>query len=204
MVKHTNDFRYSKEYVITHDNKKIKSISSKCLSSLNDLVGNYQVICIDEIQFFSDAHIFTDLWANRGLVVEMSGLAGTYNRTPWPVITNLIPLCDHIKYLRAVCQKTGKNASYSSLKSNPENCSKDLVNIGGVDKYSASDRESFFDKDSLYKDTYKKFQEFSQSYSLSGDEIKKSIKIFDQMYKNDATKMSFKKIIVALSKKIEK
>lgn len=70
----------------------------------------------------------------------------TFNRTPFDIISNLIPLADDICHLKAVCRENGNDAAYSTLNITAPNDSIEL--IGGLDIYSATDRTTYFkDKD---------------------------------------------------------
>jgi thymidine kinase len=56
IVKYANDVRYNSESIATHDKQTLTAISATKLSNLNDVIakGTYDVIGIDEGQFFPD------------------------------------------------------------------------------------------------------------------------------------------------------
>src|SRR3990172_13384553 len=62
LVKYQNDTRYDSECIVTHDNLKIKAVPCSKLGDIEHLIDDYDVICIDEVQFYKDAHIFCDKW----------------------------------------------------------------------------------------------------------------------------------------------
>jgi len=142
LVKPKKDNRFSENSVVTHDNKKVKCIVLSKLKELNDEIKNYDVICIDEIQFFEDADYVCDRWAFEGKIIEVSGLNGTFNRTPWEVMSKLFALADDIVFMKAVCKKTGNDAvfSYLSNKHDENKENEPQIVIGGRDKYEAVDR----------------------------------------------------------------
>lgn len=145
MIKYKNDDRYDSEMVVTHDNIKADAIVCEFLYEADDSIRNYDVICIDEIQFYKDANIFCDKWANEGKIVEACGLNGTFNRTPFPMISLLIPLAEDISFFKAICKETGEDASYSKLSMKLDSKNKDQTEIiGGSEKYDAVDRNTFF------------------------------------------------------------
>ena len=76
LIKHNDDIRYESNYVVTHDQKKYKAISTKYLEDIlnNKDVTSSEVICIDEIQFFIDAASICDKWANDGKIVIASSI----------------------------------------------------------------------------------------------------------------------------------
>lgn len=148
MIKYKNDTRYDNENVTTHSGIKINGFVCDYLFQANNLINDYDVICIDEIQFYNDAHIFCDLWALKGKLVEVSGLNGTFERKPFPIISLLIPLAEKITFLTAVCKENGKKAYYSKLINSSEVDDAKLNNnyeiIGGENIYVAANRCSFF------------------------------------------------------------
>ena len=90
LVKYHLDTRYdSYGLIITHNANKENAITVRYLFELDEIVQDYQIICIDEIQFYPDAHIFCDKWANESKVVICSGLNGNFKREPFPIIQNL-------------------------------------------------------------------------------------------------------------------
>ena len=147
-IKYTNDTRYDTNYddpmVITHDNMKVEAIACKCLHEVNEQIKDYDVICIDEVQFYTDAPEFCEKWANQGKIIEASGLSGTFNRTPFPVISNLIPLAETLIMLDAICEKTGNRAPFTKLLI--ENTTGGVEIIGGADKYAPVDRGTYFEQ----------------------------------------------------------
>ena len=140
MIKYQHDVRYDVEQAVTHDGIKVKALRCQYLYELDNVINDYDVICIDEIQFYKDAHIVCDIWANKGKIVEACGLNGTFERKPFEVISKMLPLVSHIEYLTAICKQTGKHGLYSQRTSNE---TAEEV-IGGEDKYCAADRLTYF------------------------------------------------------------
>lgn len=142
LISHASDNRYSDINVVTHNGRQIEShVKCENLYVVDNIAPHYHVICIDEIQFFEDAPIFCDKWANQGIVVEASGLCGTYTRSEFPVISKLIPLAEEVYKKSAVCRETGKDAQFTYRTSNDVG----TVVIGGLDKYKPVDRKTFFE-----------------------------------------------------------
>lgn len=148
LIKYALDTRYDPTSVVTHDGRKIAScIVCQNLYEADKLVNDYQVVCIDEVQFYDDAPIFCDKWANEGLIVEASGLCGTYARSEFPVISKLIPLSEEVYKKSAVCRETGKDAQFTFRTSDDIG----TIVIGGADKYKPVDRETYFSDKNLVK-----------------------------------------------------
>ncbi len=59
----------------------MKAIGASKLSEIGDIYNNYDVIAIDEGQFFPDILEWSDLAANEGKLVIISALDGTFMRT---------------------------------------------------------------------------------------------------------------------------
>ena len=183
MIKYKKDIRYDEKMIVTHDDIKIDALICQYLFELDKFVYDYEIICIDEIQFYKDAHIFCDKWANDNLILEICGLNGTFNRTSFDIISKLIPLVDDITFLTSICKETGKEAIYSKLNISYDGDETEL--IGGDDKYTAVDRKTYFNNSLLIIQHEKnKLKEFIELYlnihkiSLSNIKINHSIEEF--------------------------
>ena len=77
-------------------------------------------------------------------VFIVAGLDGDYKREPFQNILNILPLCDKVDKLNAMCsvKKDGTPAIFSKRISNTNT---DLISVGGKDKYIPVCRECFFD-----------------------------------------------------------
>lgn len=141
LVKYQGDTRYpnSEELLITHDQISYKATSCSTLEEIDQFIQNYDVICIDEIQFYPDAHVYCDRWANQGKIVEACGLSGDFRRRPFEQISLLIPMCEDIFHVKAVCKATGKDAPFSKRLTNEM----EQEVIGSTDKYIAASREEY-------------------------------------------------------------
>lgn len=151
LVKYKNDVRYDKNMIASHDNVKVMATSCEKLCEVDTMISNYDVICIDEIQFYTDAQIFCEKWANEGKIVEACGLSGTFNRTLFPVISELIPLAENVKFLKAICADNGNEASFTKLLSLDND---NIEQIGGAEKYKSVDRKTYFENNvTKYKES---------------------------------------------------
>jgi thymidine kinase len=142
MIKYSGDDRYDNNAVVTHDGMKVSAIKCKTLQQVNDQVKDYDVICVDEVQFYSDGDIYCDQWANDGKKVYACGLSGTFKRTEFPVISKLVPKVEKIKFLTAICKENGSEASFSKL--DMEHTGDNIEIIGGAEKYRAVNRTEYF------------------------------------------------------------
>ena len=138
VIKYDKDNRYDANMVCTHSKYNHEAVNTNLLSKMDDLVKSYDVILIDEVQFYSDAAFMCDNWANNK-IVECYGLNGDYKREPFEQISLMIPLCDNITHLTAIDKNTGDEAPFTFRLTNDE----EQEVIGGEDKYIALSRQSF-------------------------------------------------------------
>jgi thymidine kinase len=146
MVKFFADKRYSeKSEVVTHDLIKYDSIDCKQLRDSFDKLKNYDVIGIDEGQFFPDLVEVCEELALLKKTVIVAALNGDFRMEPFPVIARLISKCDKIKLLKAYCFHCHKDAKFSLriVQSN------ETVLIGAGEAYKPACREChvFFSKE---------------------------------------------------------
>jgi thymidine kinase len=80
---------------------------------------------------------FAELYANAGKIVIISSLGGTFHREPWKPILQLIPKCEKVKKLTAICKLCKKSASFTFRTASEE----DKCLLGGADKYMPVCRE---------------------------------------------------------------
>lgn len=70
----------------------MKAIKTSTLKPILHKAINYDVIAIDEGQFFPDIVNFSEELANRGKVVVIAALDGTFQRKPFGSILDLVPM----------------------------------------------------------------------------------------------------------------
>ena len=140
-VKFSADQRYSNQSIITtHEGQTRSSTDAIELSSLGDTWRKYDVIGIDEGQFFPDIVEFAEMCANDGRIVVISALGGTFLRGPFKSILQLIPKCEKVKKLTAICKLCKKSASFTFRTADEE----DKCLLGGADKYMPVCRECHY------------------------------------------------------------
>lgn len=119
------------------------------------------VIAIDEAQFYSDLYDSVRRMVDQDdKVVYVAGLDGTFDRKPFGQILDLVPLCDSIVKLHAVCRDcsglsyTGNGSTATATAAAPSNglftkaifhpLPGTTVSIGGADKYKSVCRYHYF------------------------------------------------------------
>ena len=113
---------------------------------------DYEVVGIDEGQFFSDLIPFSESLANVGKIVIIAALDGTYQRTAFGDILKLVPLSESIIKLNAICMVCYNTAGFTKRITNE----KAVELIGGTDKYMAVCRECYHMKKNSTKNEYEK------------------------------------------------
>lgn len=146
VVNHAKDVRYG-DGVISHDRRAVNAVALKNLQELLLLkeINTCDTIFIDEGQFFHDLYDITVILVeNLEKTVIISALDGTFERTPFPHVVQLIPFADHVVKLNALCLlcKDGTHAPFS--KRIVDNTESEYV--GGSESYIPVCRKHFLQK----------------------------------------------------------
>ena len=88
---------------------------------------------IDEGHFFADLRKFCEDMISNGKTVIIAALGGTFERNPWPSVSEVIPLASNIKFLSAICVDCNGRAPFT------HRCTLELEEemIGGEEKYQS-------------------------------------------------------------------
>ncbi|NOZ34620.1 MAG: thymidine kinase [Chlorobi bacterium] len=106
--------RYSEEMVVSHDAKSIKSIPVAKAEEILDLANGYEVIGIDEAQFFSDILVeVCNRLADKGIRVIVAGLDMDFAGKPFGPIPRLTAIAEYVSKVHAICMRCGNLAQYS-------------------------------------------------------------------------------------------
>ena len=155
LIKYKDDTRYAhirgSNANVTHDHQSLPAQCAKTLmGNMDNIAHNYDVIGIDEGQFFGDVVAFCDRWANKGKVVICAALDGTYERKMFNDILKLVPIAESVDKLTSVCAMCSKDASFTlrcfNNSTNSEEGEEEPVElIGGADMYKAACRKCYFE-----------------------------------------------------------
>lgn len=93
------------------------------LAKIFDTLLEYDIICIDEAQFFNDKLGFVcHNLALQNKEIYITALNGTSEMEAWTTVNYLIPYVDKIERLSGVCEECGSNEStftfYKETKTN--------------------------------------------------------------------------------------
>lgn len=133
IIKHSGDTRYSVNNIIAHNKISHEAIVCTKLFELVNEVKNYDVIGIDEGQFYEDIYQFVIEWVNKGKIFVIAGLDGKENQEVFNHgLLDLIPHAEEVTKLKAVCNKCQADASFT--KRRPEHHQIDDSGLYNADK----------------------------------------------------------------------
>ena len=135
VIKYSKDLRYegSAAAVVTHDNVSLPALPAASLAEVDNIAGNYDVIGIDEGQFYDDVAVYAEKWATEGKIVIVAALDGDFRRKPFGRVLELVPLAEDVVKLTAVCTMCGCNASFTKRTVADQS----LELVGGAEAYQA-------------------------------------------------------------------
>lgn len=147
VINFIGDNRYGHDCIASHDKEVHKAACVEFLKSVDHLVrsGDYQVVAIDEGQFFADLFEYVSAWADELPVhIVVAGLDGTSERTPFGDMLRLIPMAEEVERLSAFCSecRDGTVAVYSKYFGEAKK-DENGVAIGGAEAYRPVCRKHF-------------------------------------------------------------
>jgi len=140
IFKPKTDNRYSDDYIVSHNKRRIKSIIINSASEIRNHKNNADVFGIDEAQFFDNEliNVCNEL-AKLGKRVVIAGLDKDYAAKSFGPIKQLLIDAEYVTKVNAICMSCGDPASFTQRISTE----KDLVVVGETDKYEARCRKCF-------------------------------------------------------------
>lgn len=139
IIRHSSDTRYTDDStkILTHSGQeydKTPIMLSDDLLSLD--LSEYDVVGIDELQFFVDNVPGVEKLAQMGKIVICAALDADYRAQPFGNIHLITAAAEYVEKLSAVCVYCGDNAGFTVRTST---CT-DVVEVGGADKYVSTCR----------------------------------------------------------------
>lgn len=148
IINHTLDTRDPTKVVSSH-NSMYKGLSDKIdvvsASNLNDIdVSKYNIIGVDEANFFGDLVETVKSWVKDGKHVICSGLDSDYRMEKFGNISDLVHYSDKFVKLSAICSLclaeleghiSPCNTTPAPFTMKLPGMGDDIVDIGGSDKY---------------------------------------------------------------------
>ncbi len=150
-IKHKIDNRKSHSCIVSHNGVEREAFPiSSCeegVAALREVIDqNYDVIGIDEIQFFPAAIVDTiqELILN-GKRVIVAGLDLDFRAEPFGIVPQLMALADEVLKLRAICLVCGDEANFTQrlINGQPARYDDELILVGADECYEARCRACY-------------------------------------------------------------
>ena len=140
IFKPSADNRYEENYLVSHNQRKIKSIQVQNTDMILGYRDKADVFGIDEAQFFDQSivEVCRDL-ANKGRRVVIAGLEKDYLAKSFGPMPELLVDAEYITKVNAICMNCGDPANFSHRISSE----KKQVVVGETDKYEALCRRCY-------------------------------------------------------------
>lgn len=128
---------------LSHGGKKLNGFEEKFVADLLDIdITNFDVIGVDEGQFHKHLREFVIKSNKLNKDVYISALHATSESEMFEEIIKVIPFCENIMKLNAICTKCGSElGNYTFFK---EGKKTEKVVVGGLDAYTALCQQCYF------------------------------------------------------------
>jgi len=148
VVNYSKDTRYGQNCISSHDKEQEYAMSVENLKDIEEWIrlSNYQVIAIDEAQFFPDLYECITKWADEFPIhFIIAGLDGNSDRQPFGDILRLIPHTEDLQRLTSLCSICcdGTIANYSKYIGKQNKDTETSIAIGGADLYQPVCRKHY-------------------------------------------------------------
>jgi len=136
------DTRYDDQDVVSHDAKKETSIPVENASQILFYAEDFEVVGIDEAQFFGNELISVcNQLAEKGKRVIVSGLDMDYLGKPFGPVPQLLAIAEYVTKVHAICIRCGSLANYSHRTVTDNK----LVVLGETEAYEPLCRKCFLE-----------------------------------------------------------
>jgi thymidine kinase len=140
IVKPQIDNRYDIGHVVSHAGAKMRAVAVSRPAEIPGLAEGYDVIGIDEIQFFSEEIVFMiDVLVERGARVIAAGLDQDFRGMPFGSMPELLCRAELVDKLQAVCHRCGGPATMTQrlVDGQPAPADGQTIVVGALDSYEA-------------------------------------------------------------------
>lgn len=135
------DDRFDATAIVSHNGSSIDSfVIEKAKEVYAYNVEDYDVIAIDEVQFFDEGIVdVCNQLANKGKRVMVAGLDMDFRGEPFSVMPKLLCYAEFVTKLTAVCVCCGAPATRSQRLVNGKSASYDgdIIQVGADEQYEA-------------------------------------------------------------------
>lgn len=138
------DDRYDASDVVSHAGARMRAIPVSSVAELVSRAHGYDVVGIDEVQFFEPAVVSAALaLADGGARVVAAGLDQDFRRLPFGPVPALLAHAELVDKLQAVCHRCGGAATTTQrlIDGRPAPYSGETVLVGAAETYEARCRD---------------------------------------------------------------
>jgi thymidine kinase len=130
---------------MTHAGAQFPCVKAYTAKNILNIAEDYDVIGIDEIQFFEESTLVAILHIIRDRTVIVSGLDTNFRYEPFGIMPKLMAYAEKVDKLSAICNKCGLEATRTQrlINGEPAPLSGPEILIGGLESYEARCRECF-------------------------------------------------------------
>ena len=135
------DNRYSKEDVVSHSQRRVKSI---VVNKSSDILDNLDylpyAVAIDEAQFFDFGIIdVAEYLADHGVRVIVAGLDCDFRGEPFGVMPDFLARAEYVTKLQAICQVCGEPATRTQriIDGKPAYYDDPIILVSAKERYEA-------------------------------------------------------------------
>lgn len=136
------DNRYDEGSVVSHSQKKIKSI---VISNASEILENLPkempyAIAVDEVQFFGEELIpVIESLANSGVRIICAGLDQDFRGEPFGIMPMILSRAEYVTKLQAICQVCGQPATRTQriINGEPADYDDPIILVSAAEKYEA-------------------------------------------------------------------
>jgi thymidine kinase len=138
------DNRYSENEIVSHDGKRVPAYNLPTVEPhmlFNEEYKQYEVILIDEIQFFPSVIVtIIEILLKQGKTVIVAGLDLDFEAKPFTVTSQLMAIAEDVVKLKAVCSECGTDSWVSYKEPNGKR-----IELG-TNEYKPLCRTCFYNK----------------------------------------------------------
>ena len=134
------DDRYDVADVVSHAGARMQAVPVSSVAEVVEHAKGFDVIGIDEVQFFEPAIVARALeFADGGARVVVAGLDQDFRRLPFGPIPELLSHAEFVDKLQAVCHRCGGPATTTQrlVDGRPAPYSGETVLVGAAEQYEA-------------------------------------------------------------------
>ena len=134
------DDRYDVEDVVSHAGIRMRAVPVSSVPELMTRSAGFDVVGIDEVQFFETSVVVSALeLANGGVRVVAAGLDQDFRRLPFGPMPELLSHAEFVDKLQAVCHRCGGPATTTQrlVDGRPAPYSGETVLVGAAEQYEA-------------------------------------------------------------------